>query len=78
MKLVRLHEFRMGDSEDPELYAAQPLAEFMATEQGCWIKENAHDPSFTVVTDVVTLGNRVIVMGYLSEEAETYYKLKWA
>ena len=78
MKLVRLHEFRMGDNEDPELYAAPFLAEFMDTEKGRWIKENAHDPSFTVISDVVTLGNRVIVMGYLSEEAETFYKLKWA
>ena len=77
VKLVKLHQFRIGDSEDPELYAAQPLAEFMATDKGRWIKDNVHDPQFTIHHDIVTLGHEVIVSGYLSEEAETFYRLTW-
>ena len=77
MKLVRLHQFRLGDSEDPEIYAAQFLAEFMDTEQGRWIRENAHDPQFVIHADPVTLGHLVGISGYLSEEAETFYRLTW-
>ena len=77
LKRVKLHEFRMADVEDPYLYAAQPLHEFMQTEQGLWIKEHAQDPAFHVHQDVVTLGYLVAVTGYLTSEAETYYKLKW-
>ena len=77
MKLVKLHQFRIGDSEDPELYAAQPLAEFMDTEQGQWIRENAHDPQFTIHLDPVTLGHAVVVSGYLTEEAYSFYLLKY-
>jgi hypothetical protein len=31
-----LHEFTMGDVEDPYLYAAFPISEWQATEHGKW------------------------------------------
>jgi hypothetical protein len=31
----------MGDVEDPDLYAAQPLIEWEKSEQGQWVMENA-------------------------------------
>ena len=38
---VVVHRFKMGDVEDPDLYAAQPLWEWQQSEAGKWIMENA-------------------------------------
>lgn len=43
-KDVVVHEFRMGDVEDPDLYAAQPLWEWQESDAGKWIMENAVEP----------------------------------
>jgi hypothetical protein len=40
-KEVVVHTFTMGDVEDPDLYAAQPLWEWQQSEAGKWIMENA-------------------------------------
>ena len=79
-KLTRIlfHEFKMGDVEDPYLYAAQPLHEFMQTEKGLWIKEHAHDPTFLIQSDIANYGHIVRIYGYLGPDAETYFRLRWA
>jgi hypothetical protein len=33
-KTMIFHEFTLGDVEDPEIYAAQPLCEWQTTEMG--------------------------------------------
>jgi hypothetical protein len=38
---VIVHRFRMGDVEDPDLYAAQPLWEWQQSEMGAWIMERS-------------------------------------
>jgi hypothetical protein len=68
----------MGDVEDPELYAALPLGEFMDTEKGQWIKNNCADPRYIIRPDPTTYGSRVIVYGEVEELAATEYFLKWA
>lgn len=40
---VRVHEFSLGDVEDPDLYAAQPLWEWQQTEKGQWVMNNAYE-----------------------------------
>ena len=40
---VVVHRFRMGDVEDPDLYAAQPLWEWQSSEMGKWVMERAVD-----------------------------------
>ena len=40
---VVVHRFRVGDVEDPDLYAAQPLHEWQNSPQGKFIMENAVD-----------------------------------
>jgi hypothetical protein len=67
----------MGDVEDPELYAAFPLSEFMATEKGQWIKQNCPDPQYIVRADPRTYGSRVIVYGMVDDRSATEYYLKW-
>jgi hypothetical protein len=38
---VIVHRFRMGDVEDPDLYAAQPLWEWQQSEMGKWVMERS-------------------------------------
>jgi hypothetical protein len=40
-KEVVVHTFTMGDVEDPDLYAAQPLWEWQQSEIGQWVMEHA-------------------------------------
>lgn len=67
----------MGDVEDPELYAAVPLSQFMDTELGQWVKKNCVDPQYIVRSDPASFGFRVSVYGEVSDQAAIFYQLKW-
>ena len=68
----------MGDVDDPELYAALPLGEFIATEKGQWIRDNCRDPQYIIRPDPHSYGTKVIVCGEVEESAATEYFLRWA
>ena len=73
-----LHEFTMGDCEDPYLYAAMPISEWQQTEKGKWIMENVTEPPvFHVSSDLTTFGHLVTITGKLNPEAETFFRLKY-
>jgi hypothetical protein len=38
---VVVHNFPMGDVEDPDLYAASPLYEWQQSEAGAWVMAHA-------------------------------------
>ena len=40
-KEVVVHTFTMGDVEDPDLYAAEPLYQWQQSEIGQWVMEHA-------------------------------------
>ena len=67
----------MGDVEDPELYAAFPLGEFMETEKGQWIKSHCQDPCYIIRPDPSTFGVRCIVYGSVEDKSATEYYLRW-
>jgi hypothetical protein len=77
MQKITFHSFTMGDVEDPELYAAEPLYKFMQTEQGQWIKANCPDPQYIVRPDDHRWGHRIIVYGQLEDRLATEYLLRW-
>ena len=73
-----LHTFRMGDVEDPYLYAAFPIHEWQQTEMGKWCMEHAvGESTFFCNPDPESMGYRVAIMGDLEEQDHTYFKLKW-
>ena len=73
-----LHEFTMGDCEDPYLYAAFPISEWQATEHGKWVMANVSEPPvFHVQPDVNNFGFRVVITGKLNPQSETYFRLKY-
>ena len=75
---VKVHEFNMGDVEDPDLYAAQPLYEWQQSEQGKWVMEHAVEPPFWHrTTDPYNYGYKYYVIARLKEQDQTYWTLKW-
>jgi SUMO ligase MMS21 Smc5/6 complex component len=78
VKHVLAFSFNMGDCEDPELYAAQPIWEWQQTDAGKFIMENSvTDPYFTCVPDVAVYGYKVMIKCDLTEKDFTYFTLKW-
>lgn len=75
---LQFHSFSLGDCEDPELYAAQPIWEWQQTEHGRWVTDHAHNLTFHVHVDANTMGYRVFITGSLEEDSRaTEYLLKW-
>jgi len=77
MRTVLFHEFRLGDVEDPEIYAAGPILDWEKTDAGQWVMEHAHDPTFRISVDQNTFGYKVAITGGLEERDEVYYRLKY-
>jgi len=75
---VKVHEFTMGDVEDPDLYASQPLWEWQQTEQGQWVLEHAVEtPFWHRMTDPGSYGYRYYIIARLSEQDQMFFKLKY-
>ena len=56
-KEVIVHTFQMGDVDDPDLYAAQPLIEWEKSDAGQWVFKNAADtPTWHRMADPSTYG----------------------
>lgn len=75
---VCVHEFRMGDVEDPDLYAAQPLSNWQNSESGAWIMAHAVDvPFWHRVADPYSYGFKYLIIARLSEPDELFWTLKY-
>lgn len=69
----------LGDVEDPELYAAEPIMQWERTDVGKWLHDNSYEQmTFDIVADNVMFGYRINIYARLRDEALTYYKLKWS
>ena len=76
---VCVHTIRLGDVEDPELYAAQPLSDFLKTEKGQWLEQHSKEQMiYNVGPCPETYGWRVWVSAFLEEEDLTYFQLRWS
>jgi hypothetical protein len=77
MKVVVL-QFTMGDVEDPDLWAAEPMWNWQQTDAGKWVMENSSEtPVWHRDLDTNTYGYRYKIVAELTEEHTTYYNLKW-
>jgi hypothetical protein len=73
-----VHEFTMGDVEDPDLYAAQPLHDWQETEAGRWVLAHAVEtPFWHRVVDPYNYGWTYYVVARFREQDQTYWALKW-
>jgi hypothetical protein len=75
---VVVHRFRMGDVEDPDLYAAQPLWEWQDSEMGKWVMERAVDtPIWHSQVDIMQYHTEYVVVAQLKDIDYTFWTLKW-
>ena len=68
-------EIRMGDVEDPYLYAAFPLHEWEQSEEYKWLRTQCDDMVF--FCDAHDYGFMIRVYAPLEGKALTYYNLKY-
>jgi hypothetical protein len=75
---VCVHEFAVGDVEDPVLYAGEPLLTWQNSAAGEWIMANAEKrPYWVKDLDSSTYMYRFRIMARLSETNETFFRLKY-
>lgn len=73
-----VHRFRMGDVEDPVLYAAQPIWDWQQTEAGKFVMEHAVESPWWIRTvDAASYGFEFAIMARMKESDQTFYKLKY-
>ena len=73
---VCVHEIRMGDVEDPDLFVASPIWEWQQTPSGKFIMEHAVEaPYWTRHADPYTYGHLYKIIARLSEQNETFWRL---
>ena len=73
-----VHTFRLGDVDDPDLYAAEPLWDWQNSEAGIWIMEHAIEvPIWSRVPSPEFFGYTYVVRASLAEEDAVFYQLKY-
>ena len=77
---VVVHEFAMGDVEDPDIYAAEPLLAWQKSKAGEWVMLHSVDqPQWHRRADLhlYGYGYRYYVTARLTEQNEIFFKLKF-
>jgi hypothetical protein len=73
---VCVHEIRMGDVEDPDLWVASPIWDWQQTEAGKFVMEHATEkPYWISQLDYTTYSHMYKIMARLSEQNETFWRL---
>ena len=75
---VVVHTFGMGDVDDPDLYASEPLYQWQQSEAGQWVMAHAVEtPFWHRHVDPYSFGYRYYVVARMSESDQTYWTLRW-
>lgn len=75
---ICVHEFTMGDVEDPDLYAGEPLWKWQNSEAGKFVMEHAvEQPYWIRQMDHSSYGYKYKIMARLSEPNQTFFRLKF-
>lgn len=75
---IKVHEFRMNDVDDVEIYAAEPIWNWQQTDAGKFVMEHAAEPPvWHSYHDYSTYGTKIAIVADLKEKDITYFNLKW-
>lgn len=75
---VKIYEFRMSDSEDPDLYAADSMIKWEKSEAGQWAMKNSKvTPTWHRYLDHDKFGYVYKIYAVFSPEQLTYWTLKY-
>lgn len=77
-KRIVVHRFSVGDVEDPDLYAADPLIKWEQSEIGQWVMKNACEtPTWNRTADFVSYGYKYEIHAKLMGPALTEWILRY-
>lgn len=75
---VVVHRFMVGDCDDPDLYAAQPLWEWENSEAGQYVMKNAVDkPEWRRNPSYLTMGLEYAIIAELEKKKLSEFYLKF-
>ena len=75
---VIVHRFTMGDVEDPDLYAAEPLWQWQSSEMGTWVMEHSVEtPMWQRTSNPNQYHTDYAVQAWLKGADYTFWVLKW-
>ena len=75
---VCVRTLEIPDVEDPDLFVADLIRDWQQTDAGKFVMENAVDPPYWIsAKEPVTYRTCVKIMARLSEQNETFWRLKW-
>lgn len=75
---VVVHRFSVGDVEDPDLYAGEPLYQWERSEMGQYIMSKALEtPEWRRQVNYSTHGYEYAIIAKLYDEDMTYFMLRW-
>ena len=78
MKQVIVHEFRMGDVDDPDLYAAHPMYEWEKSEEGQFVMQNSlKTPEWHRLIEPVTSSYVYRITAHFDDKIYTFWRLKY-
>lgn len=77
-KEITVHTFQLGDVEDPDLYAAEPLYNWEKSDHGQWVMEHAMDtPAWYRATDPFNFGYQYAIRATFDTKTLTEYYLRF-
>ncbi len=72
-----VHKLRLGDVEDPDIYAAAPIWDWQQTEHGKWVMENGFDPTYSITPEYQTYGYLVAIHAHFTPKQWTEYLFRF-
>ncbi len=72
-----VHHLRLGDVEDPDIYAAAPIWDWQQSAHGKWVMENGFDPTYSITTDHLTMGYIVAIHAHFTPKQWTEYLFRF-
>jgi len=77
-RTIVVHSFTMGDVEDPDLYAAEPMIQWEKSEVGQWVMRHAADtPTWHRMADPISYGYKYQIRARLMGPALTEWLLRY-
>lgn len=75
---IVVHRFRLGDVEDPDLYAADPILNWEKSDQGKFVMENSiTTPKWYRQISFETMGWEFAIVAELTSKKLTEFYLRW-
>ena len=75
---ITFHRFNLPETEDPDVWVAEPIYDWQQTDQGRWVMQHAHNITYHQQPDANFWGYDIVIRGDLIDpKSITEYFLRW-